>query len=246
MICICICDDDKAFVKTLAGNIKSYLNKEHNLASKIYQFSDPTVFSADMKENIERYDLFLLDIAMPGLDGLELAVKLRKYKENAVIIFLSDRTDKVYDAFEYDAFRFVPKEDVDTRLYRALSDAVGVIQKQDDGFFVHESKEGTLKIFYRDILYIGRSGKNVLLTMNGSKIIRKRMPMHEMASMLPQDSFISISRSHIVNLGHIQSVKRDATTGKRSVLIDNGESLSISYVSEKAVKQRVMEYWNER
>lgn len=246
MICICICDDDVSFVETLAGKIGTYLSSQHGLASKIYQFNDSTVFSADMKENIERYDLFLLDIAMPGLDGLELAAKLREYKENAVIIFLSGRTDKVYDAFEYDAFRFVPKDDIDNRLYRALSDAVRLIQKQDDSFFVHESKEGTLKVFYRDILYIGRDGKNVLLAMSGAKAIRKRMPMHEMEALLPQDSFISISRSHIVNLRHIQSVGSDERTGKLSVLLSNGDRLPVSHVSEKAVKQSLMEYWKER
>ena len=246
MICICICDDDKFFLEILAGKIGTYLSSQHGLASKIYQFTDSTIFSADMKENVERYDLFLLDIAMPGLDGLELAAKLRAYKEDAVIIFLSGRTDKVYDAFEYDAFRFIPKDAMDTRLFRALDDAVRLVQKQDRSFFIHESKEGTLKIFYKNIMYISRQEKNVLFVMNGAKTLRKRMAMHEMAAMLPQDSFIAISRSHIVNLRHIQSVGPDEKTGKLSVLLENGERLPISHVSEKDVKRSVMEYWKER
>ena len=62
--------------------------------------------------NGEYYDLFILDIEMPNLDGMELAKVIKEHIKNPVIIFLTSYTDYVYNAFEVEAFRFIPKENM--------------------------------------------------------------------------------------------------------------------------------------
>ena len=62
------------------------------------------------KLNLEHFDLLILDLTLPGMDGLEVCKEIRK-KNNIPIIISSarhDLTDKV-NAFEFGADDYLPK-----------------------------------------------------------------------------------------------------------------------------------------
>lgn len=69
--------------------IKKYLEKE---GFKVTDFSDPTLVYSEVKRLSP--DLIILDIAMPGMDGIELCKKIRKEHE-IPIIFVSARGEEI-------------------------------------------------------------------------------------------------------------------------------------------------------
>ena len=80
---ILVVDDDVAILDMI-GTI---LNKDGHLVTKV---SNPLEINI---EKVNRYDLILLDIMMPGIDGFALCSKIRKLVE-CPILFLTAKTEE--------------------------------------------------------------------------------------------------------------------------------------------------------
>lgn len=101
MIKILMIEDDTE----LAEILSEYLSK---FDMKISVAEDPYIGIS--KLNLEHFDLLILDLTLPGMDGLEVCKEIRK-KNNIPIIISSarhDLTDKV-NAFEFGADDYLPK-----------------------------------------------------------------------------------------------------------------------------------------
>ena len=71
----------------LAGLLIDFLNK-YNL--KVTNYSDPYIGVSAL--NVEKYDLLILDLSLPGMDGLDICKEIRA-KNNIPIIISSARSD---------------------------------------------------------------------------------------------------------------------------------------------------------
>ena len=87
MLKLALCDDDKTFLKELSDHIEAWMldQGEHPL---VCSFSSPSALTASVADG-ERFDLFVLDVEMPGMDGLETAKELRRWEPNAPLLFLT-------------------------------------------------------------------------------------------------------------------------------------------------------------
>ena len=96
MLNIAVCDDSRTDVEML----ESAFDK---LAQ--YQFSYEVYFTAKelLKHVIdygEMYHLYIFDIEMPEMNGLQLAKEIRKIDAKALFVFLTGYTQYVMDVFE--------------------------------------------------------------------------------------------------------------------------------------------------
>lgn len=85
---IALCDDQIEYAETLLVKLKSF---EAFSCAKLDLFSSGNQLLQSV-ENGNIYDLFFLDIDMPGIDGLELGQRLNSYCRKATSF--SSRTTK--------------------------------------------------------------------------------------------------------------------------------------------------------
>ncbi|MDO5345762.1 MAG: response regulator [Lachnospiraceae bacterium] len=71
----------------------------------------------DLQDGIY-YDLLLLDIEMPGVDGMELAEHIHDDMAAARIIFITSHLEYAIEAYEFSVFRYIPKNKIDEKPYR--------------------------------------------------------------------------------------------------------------------------------
>jgi DNA-binding NarL/FixJ family response regulator len=88
-------------------------------------------------------DLILLDIALPNLDGLEAAKRIRQLAPGTKIIFVTQNSDKdaVRSALSSGAQGYVVKTDAGTELLAAVTAVLGGDQFLSSGINGHDSAE---------------------------------------------------------------------------------------------------------
>ena len=100
---IAICDDEKMFCDSAEGMLKLYM-EEKAMPFQADVFNIPSEL-LDMTEKGTIYDVYLLDIYMPGVTGMSIATELRNRDIKSPIIFLTSSTDHALEAFGVDADR---------------------------------------------------------------------------------------------------------------------------------------------
>jgi len=102
-----ICDDESSQVKLLTQYLKEWGERE-NVFVQVQTYQSSESFRFDYEDQKD-FDVLLLDIEMPGLDGMSLAKQLREQKEELAIIFISGKAEYVYEGYYVNAVSYLLK-----------------------------------------------------------------------------------------------------------------------------------------
>ena len=76
------------------------------------------------------FDLLLLDIDMDGMDGMALAKEIRKKDQKLPIVFLTNRSEYVFEGYEVGALRYLLKPVEETKLFSLLGEISYALGKE--------------------------------------------------------------------------------------------------------------------
>lgn len=235
MIRIAICDDDIENGKIVYGMLNDWVNSNQKYCEKQFFPS-----SRDLLYEIEDgagFDVLLLDIEMPDLDGIVLTEKVKKYLPDALIIFITSHEKYVYESFKVQPFRFIPKKFQEQMLPSALKDAVEVFEKCEGKYLYVENQEGMEKITVRSITYIWHREKYAYIERTNGKRAKVRKTLKQVFEELPKEDFVWIDRGCICNLMQISKIDRG------DVLLTDGTRHAISRERLTEVKSILRKYW---
>lgn len=235
MFRIAVCDDDEQMVQTNISVAQACL-RELGVGGEIVDYTRSDNLLYDITEDRFFFDLILLDIEMPGDDGMRLAEKIKPFLPGVKIIFITSHREYAIDAFELAVFRYVPKDEMDKRLHVAITDAIKLLMLESGQVYTIKTNNRLERIPYKDILYIERDGKNgAITTVNGRTKVRKSL--QQIFDELAAEEFIFIDRGCIVNMIHIMQIKDG------QVLLQNKTALAISRSHLQTVKEQLNRYW---
>ena len=238
MIRIAICDDEESAVALHDQIIKASL-QSCGIGYEITPYTKSTNLLYDITDDGFFYDLVLLDIEMPGINGMELSEKIKASLPNIKIIFVTSHTEYALDAFELSVFRYVPKSNLKVKLAAAVTDAAKLIELEAGQEYIIQTTNRMEKIPYKDIFYIQRDGKNASIACSGG-ISKVRKSLQQVFDELNTPEFIFIDRGCIVNIIHIMKI-----SGGTAVL-KNGEQLPVSRSHLQEVKREINQFWGAR
>ena len=216
----CIIVDDDRFSQTV---IKKLVRKTSSL--NLVAVCDTAVKAIDILKD-EAIDLILLDILMPEMSGFEF---LESLKEPPQIIIISGEKDFALDAYDYQVTDFLAKPVKLPRFLQAIDRASEIYKQQQSGklnqwLFVKD--EGILhKIDISTILAIEAMADYVSIYTDDQKYIA-HSTMHNILSMLPEEEFIRIHRSHIISMKKLEVIE-----GKTAILGDHLVPIGTTYYS---------------
>jgi len=157
-------------------------------------------------------DLIFLDIQMPGESGFTLIEHLNP---SVKIIFVTAYDEYAVRAFEVNALDYLMKPVSQERLKKAIDRLTKEISEteikskpliyEDSLFILLNSQMKFIKI--SDILAIESSGDYTELILKNNNKGLSSKPMREWEMRLPENHFIRIHRTAIVNLNYIQKVE---------------------------------------
>ncbi len=237
---IAICDNDDQFAQTVKQNMEHYLKERDeeqgtSMEYKIVLYNSAKILADDIAEGII-YDILLLDVEMSEMNGVEAARRIKKIRPQILLFFISDYEKYVWDAFECDPFRYLPKNQMEERFKGWFLEALRQLKKKQERFlyYTRNSEKGMIPI--GDILYIWHERKDAVVeTYTGEIRIRKNLK--DIYKELPEGEFLWANRGAICSLAQI---KRKT---ERSLVMKNDKEIEIAMDRLKRVGQEIAEYW---
>lgn len=230
MLRIALCDDTPASIETLERYF-DILN-DPAIDYDVY-FSAEELYRYKIN-NKSSYDIYILDIEMQGMSGLELAKVLRNSEPNALIIFLTSYSEYVFDVFEVITFDFLLKPITFEIFQKVLQKASAYLDMTKKIFSFSYCKKN-FNIPCSEIMYIDKSGRKAFLHTPKSTY-PFNMTLSSILSHADPNLFGKIRSSCIVNLEYIQEVVRD------ELILKNGETLFVSRNYRHSIKNQHLNF----
>ena len=225
---ICICDDEALFLDRIQKETRDYFSDRDDI--EIITYDSSKLFREDKPEA----QLYLLDVMMPGMTGLQLAGELRNSGSKAAIVFISSMSDPVFDSFQYQPLRYVRKEYLHQELHKALQ-AFMDLQTDAGHSFPLMINGSDILIPVSAFLYAESNGHYITFHCKEREYeVRGRLSDYS-------DSFgklhvVQPCKSFLVNMRYISLF----TNGE--ILLENGLSIPVSRAYKDAFKSAFMKY----
>lgn len=203
MIHIAICEDndgDLAHLRSLLCQTKI----PYDFAE--YTSAEPLLL--DMENNRKRFDIFLLDILLPGQNGVETARRIRELDEKAVLIFLTISEDFYREAFDLYAFHYLIKPLCLADLTEVLTKASRYISAPEETLRITSHGQDIL-LHHTDIAYIDSSNHVLCFHMQDGQEYTSYGRLDEIQTVLVSGLFVRCHKSFIINLIHVDRLSRE-------------------------------------
>ena len=236
---IAVCDDRPEHLKKIRELLEKYQQTRPGLESQAEYFLSGAEL-LDQAEERGGYDLYLLDILMPGENGISVGKRLRQMGKQGELIFLTSSNDYAADSYEVRAFFYLLKPVEEEKLFRVLDQAVEKLTQQQKKTMLLETREGTRCIPLDRILYAERAGRVMRCHCTDEVLDSQtlRMPFREAAAPLLADpQFYLCGASFVLNFRHVTGIKG------QEALLDNGEALTLPRTAAVEFKRAWGDYW---
>ena len=239
----CIAIDDEPLA---LRQIKSYIERTESLS--LVATCRSAIEAQQILEE-QKIDLIFVDINMPDLNGIDFVRSLAgnyfvifttAYSEFALEGFKLNAIDYLLKPFTYDEFtkaiqKVVSLVDLVNRCHAAENAmAANEAESADKEYISVKADYKTQLVRIADIVYLESASEYVRLHIEGSATITTLFRLKNMETTLPQDSFLRVHRSYIVNL------KRISSYTKGRIFLDNGEYIPLG----ENYKERFFEHFN--
>lgn len=236
MIQIIICDDNEVFLEKLRSQIHTLLKKD-NINSVVYAYSSAEDIPASQ---MSEADILFLDIDFSNkkYTGIDIAKKVRSVNNSAVIVFVTNYIEYAPEGYEVQAFRYLLKSDIDSKLERCIHQILEKMQSVQETVLFNANGE-TLDLPLADILYIESQAHTAVIFLQapGSNKIKEYRLYSSLTSLeqqLEEKGFLRIQKSYLVNMRRI--AKYQCT----EALLDNGTTLKVSQKTYSEQKKKYL------
>ena len=199
-----ICDDEKNIRELISNKIKKeYPNSE------IVFFKSGDELLLESKD----IDILLLDIQMPGRNGIEIARELRKKNKKTILIFVTAMKDYVFEAFDVNAFNYIVKPFNDNRFMDVLNKAINEYNslgetEQETNYVIVSNRGMHTKVKIDEIIYAEVFNRKVVIHKIDEEI-EYYGKMSELEALVGE-SFFRSHRAYLINFKYVE--KYDAKT----------------------------------
>lgn len=159
------------------------------------------------------YDVIFLDIQMPGINGIDLARRVKTIKPNLRVVFVSAYENYAVEAFAIQVVDYLLKPVSSERMAETMRRLLGpeeTVEKSKDtieawSWVPCEVNGHTIPIAVPDIVY-ATAERDVIYVCTAQDRFPTRFTLQELQERLPAQTFLRTHRSFIANLHHVKEI----------------------------------------
>lgn len=229
---IAICDDDSRNLEQVRQLVQNIWGK----ASLVRTFSDGQA----LLEAAERWDVCILDVVMPGMDGIQLGKQLRSEGYTGKIIYLTSSQEYAVDSYRVKAFDYLLKPVDPQALFGALDEICAQLGKQEKQLIV-KTKDGSVRFSADHVQYVQLEKRAAVYCLRDGRRVQSmtlRTPFPEAVRELLEDRrFVLCSQSMAVNLQQLTMVEAEA------LIFREGESVYLGKKNCRELRPKWADFW---
>lgn len=233
MVRVAIVEDDANYRAELTEYLKRYEKENHEKFAMAY-FKDGDEVVEGYKAD---YDLILMDIEMPLMDGMTAAEYIRQKDTEVVITFITNTPQFVMRGYEVDALDYVLKPITYFAFSQKIARALARMRRRTKAYISIAIKGGVQKLEVAKITFVEVCDHDLIYhTLEGE--YPAKGTMRDVENTLAGQNFFRCNKCYLVNLEHVESVQGN------DVMV-NRQLVQVSRSCKKNLLDALNDYINE-
>ncbi len=233
MVRIALVEDDALYREQLMQYLERY-TRESGVKFRVTTFSDGDAVVEGYAAN---YDIILMDIVMPLMNGMEAAEHIREMDGDVVIIFITNTPQYAMKGYLVDALDYVLKPIGYYAFSQRIDRALARMKKRTRSYISVQFKNGMKKLDVSQITYVEVRDHD-LLYHTVSEAFEARGTLSELEKVLSPERFFRCSKCCLVNLEYVEAVQNN------DIVVGN-ELIQVSRARKRALMDALNDYINE-
>lgn len=239
MLQIAVCDDNIDELSNMVQLIDQYrtlkhLNCEHAIFSNGFEL-------VSSLEKGKRFDIYCLDIIMPGFTGIEVAKSIRTFDRTAPILFFTSSPEFALESYSVKAINYVLKPIRPEKLFFIFDEVLEQIKtEKEEATVIVKSHNGLQKVRISNLTFAEVIGRNVLYHLRSGNVIECTESFSSVCDhLLKYGCFIKPHRSYLVNMQYVDVIENNQIT------LQTLSSIPVAQGKAREIKQRYLNYQME-
>lgn len=182
--------------------------KAQEIVKNYYAHTDVEIDIYENGENYlnseKKYDISLIDIIMPIMEGFDVITLAKKKNPKGIYIIMTTKKESYRKGFLVNAYRYMDKDNIKEELWEALT-SIDILMERNEKIELNIIGEGKREFILKNISFVETEKRSVIIhTRDGQK--RCNNTMTDMEELLNRSFFFRCHNAYIVNLDEIERV----------------------------------------
>ncbi len=239
MLQIAVCDDNIDELSNMVQLINLYrASKNFNCEYAVF----PNGFElVSALEKGKRFDIYCLDIMMPGFTGIDVAKEIRTFDKTAPILFFTSSPEFALESYCVKAINYILKPISKEKLFFTFDDMLEQIKaEKDEDAVIVKSNEGIQKILISNLAFAEVIGRNVFYHLRSGKVIECTESFSSVCDhLLKYGCFIKPHRSYLVNMQYVDAIE------KHQITLQSLSTVPVAQGKAREMKEQYLAYQME-
>lgn len=235
MLQLAVCDDNIKELSNMVQLINQY-RAEKNFNCEYAVFPNGFELISSLEKG-KRFDIYCLDIIMPGFTGIDVAKEIRNFDKTAPILFFTSSPEFALESYSVKAINYILKPISKEKLFFTFDELLDQMKvKREEDAIIVKSNEGIQKILISNLVFSEVIGRNVLYHLRSGKVIECTESFSPVCNKLEiYGCFIRPHRSYLVNMQYIDTIENHQITL---------QTLSSVPIAQGKAKEMKLQYLN--
>ena len=245
MIRIAVCDDNKLDLEIVNYMIAEYVRYRSSLEFEITAFSGAFQLMdyIEKADSGDKFDIYLLDMIMPVLKGIDLGKEIRTHDSSCHIVFITSADEYATASYDITASGYIMKPVTREKLFQLLDGIISRISCEPDESeecITIKTRDGIRHIKLHTIMYAEYNSHTIKFHIFGGETadtVTGSLTMSKLAEMINNDKrFIMPHRAFIVNMRYVASMNG------QSFVMQNDDIIPVSRTALKETRKKYIEF----